>query len=191
MCMGPGPGPGPPPPPFAPTGPWPGHNRGPAAGARRPRGGRPRPRPSAPRAPGPRGLLAPSGWGGELCPQSTRVATPLASWAPARRAPAGRRATSHWAWATASPPNQGTSLRRTPVRPTVRIRAPWPQPTVRALGVQPVTTHAPLRSRRTKAQSVYHVPGLRDGDAPTSPLKDTRLLAVACTPIIGRLSCFQ
>ena len=43
-----------------------------------------------------------------------------------------------------------------------------------------MTTHAPLRSRRTKAQSVCHVRGLRDGDSPTSPLKDTRLLAVSC-----------
>ena len=41
-----------------------------------------------------------------------------------------------------------------------------------------MTTHAPLRSRRTKAQSVYHVRGLGDGDSPTSPLKDTRLEAV-------------
>ena len=42
-----------------------------------------------------------------------------------------------------------------------------------------MTTHAPLRSQRTKAPSVSHVPGLREGDAPTSPLKDTRLEAVA------------
>ena len=42
-------------------------------------------------------------------------------------------------------------------------------------GVQDVTTHAPLRSRRTKAESVYHVRVLGDGDSPTSPLKDTRL----------------
>ena len=41
-----------------------------------------------------------------------------------------------------------------------------------------MTTHAPLRSRRTKAKSVYHVQGLGDGDFPTSPLKDTRLLGV-------------
>ena len=39
-----------------------------------------------------------------------------------------------------------------------------------------MTTHAPLRSRRTKAKSVYHVQGLGDGDFPTSPLKDTRLI---------------
>ena len=38
-----------------------------------------------------------------------------------------------------------------------------------------MTTHAPLRSRRTKAKSVCHVQGLGDGDVPTSPLKDTRL----------------
>jgi hypothetical protein len=48
-----------------------------------------------------------------------------------------------------------------------------------------VTTHAPLRSRRTKAQSVCHVQGVGDGDFPTSPLKDTRLLAVACKPLFG------
>jgi hypothetical protein len=33
-----------------------------------------------------------------------------------------------------------------------------------------VTTHAPLRSQWTKAQSVYHVRGLGDGEAPTSLL---------------------
>jgi hypothetical protein len=54
-----------------------------------------------------------------------------------------------------------------------------------------VTTHAPLRSRRTKAKSVCHVQGLGDGDAPTSLTKDTRLLGVGCRPIIGNESCFQ
>jgi hypothetical protein len=34
-----------------------------------------------------------------------------------------------------------------------------------------VTTHAPLRSRRTKAESVYHVQVRGDGDVPTSPIK--------------------
>ena len=34
-----------------------------------------------------------------------------------------------------------------------------------------MTTHAPLRSRRTKAESVCHVRGLGNGDAPTSPIK--------------------
>jgi hypothetical protein len=48
-----------------------------------------------------------------------------------------------------------------------------------------VTTHAPLRSRWTKAQSVYHVQGLGDGDFPTSPLKDTRLLRVGSTAWFG------
>jgi hypothetical protein len=38
-----------------------------------------------------------------------------------------------------------------------------------------VTTHAPLRSRRTKAKSVYHIQGLGDENSPTSPSKDTRL----------------
>src|SRR5438876_10134479 len=91
---------------------------------------------------------------------------------------------SNWAVATSIPTKPGTSLIRTPVCPTLHIRAQWHQTTVRAWGVQDVTTHAPLRSRRTKAQSVYHVRVLRDGDAPTSPLKDTRLLAVACKPLI-------
>src|SRR5262245_36164499 len=81
---------------------------------------------------------------------------------------------SNWALATSIPIKHGTSLIRTPVCPTLRIRAPWHQTTVRARGVQDVTTHAPLRSQGTKAKSVSHVQGLRDGDAPTSPLKDTR-----------------
>ena len=33
-----------------------------------------------------------------------------------------------------------------------------------------MTTHAPLRSQRTKAKSVCHVRGLGGGDSPTSPL---------------------
>ena len=49
-----------------------------------------------------------------------------------------------------------------------------------------MTTHATLRSQCTKAQSVYHVRGLRDGDAPTSPLKDTRLEAVSCKALFGQ-----
>jgi hypothetical protein len=123
------------------------------------------------------------GW--RVCTQSTSVSTPLASFATARRSPEGRRATSNWALATSIPTKQGTSLIRTPVRPTLRIRAQWHQTTVRALGVQNVTTHATLRSRWTKAKSVCHVPGLRDGDAPTSPLKDTRLEAVRCNGLFG------
>src|SRR5262245_23012973 len=59
----------------------------------------------------------------------------------------------------------------------------WHQTTVRAWGVQDVTTHAPLRSLWTTARSVCHVRGLGDGDTPTSPTKDTRLEAVACTPL--------
>src|SRR5216683_337230 len=114
------------------------------------------------------------GW--RVCTRSTSVATPLASLGTAHRSLEGRRAMSNWALATSIPTKHGTSLIRTPVRPTLRIRAQWHQTTVRALGVQNVTTHATLRSRRTKAQSVYHVPGLRDGDVPTSPLKDTRLV---------------
>ena len=42
-----------------------------------------------------------------------------------------------------------------------------------------MTTHAPLRSRRTKAESVCDAQVLSAGDSPPSPLKDTRLLAVA------------
>src|SRR5207244_10478745 len=49
-----------------------------------------------------------------------------------------------------------------------QIRAQWHQTTVRALGVQDVTTHAPLRSRRTKAQTVSHVREPRAGESPTS-----------------------
>ena len=39
-------------------------------------------------------------------------------------------------------------------------------------------TQATLRSRRTKAESAYHVRVLGDGDAPTSPTKDTRLVVL-------------
>ena len=39
------------------------------------------------------------------------------------------------------------------------------------LGGRDVTTHAPLRSRRTKAKSVYRVQRLGAGDFPPSPLK--------------------
>src|SRR5712671_6559546 len=100
---------------------------------------------------------------------------PLASLGTAQRSPAGRRAISNWAFATSIPTKHGTSTRGTPVCPTLQIRAQWHQTTVRARGVQDVTTHAPLRSRWTKAKSVYHVRGLRGGDSPTSPTKDTRL----------------
>src|SRR5712691_6304071 len=92
---------------------------------------------------------------------------------------------SNWALATSIPRKHGTSTIGTPVCPTLQIRAQWHQTTVRALGVQDLTTHAPLRSPWTKAQSVYHVRGLRDGDAPTSPTKDTRLEGVACKPLFG------
>src|SRR5438309_11677372 len=67
----------------------------------------------------------------------------------------------------------------------LKKKTQWHQTTVLARGVQDVTTHAPLRSRRTKAKSVYHVRVLRDGDSPTSPLKDTRLSAVACKRWLG------
>ena len=52
-------------------------------------------------------------------------------------------------------------------------------------------THAPLRSRRTKAQSVSHVQGLGDGDFPTSPLKDTRLFHLHGIKILGMLSIYN
>ena len=52
-----------------------------------------------------------------------------------------------------------------------RMRARWRRTTVRARGGQDATPHAPLRSRRTQALSVYHVRILGDGDAPTSPIK--------------------
>ena len=48
-----------------------------------------------------------------------------------------------------------------------------------------MTTHAPLRSRWTKAESVYHVRGLGDGDSLTSPTKDTRLEGVGCRRLFG------
>ena len=54
-----------------------------------------------------------------------------------------------------------------------------------------MTTHAPLRSQWAKALSVCHVRGLGDGDAPTSPTKDTRLLAVACRPMLGPYTAAQ
>src|SRR5712692_10266963 len=127
------------------------------------------------------------GW--RACTRSTRVITPMASLGTAHRSPEGRRAMSNWALATSIPTKHGTSLLRTPVCPTLQRRAQWHQTTVRALGVQDVTTHAPLRSRRTKAQSVYHVRVLRDGDSPTSPLKDTRLLGVGYSALFGAGLC--
>ena len=65
------------------------------------------------------------------------------------------------------------------------MRARWRRTTVRAPGGVDATTHAPLRSRRTQAIAVYRVRILGAGDAPTSPStsKDTRLLAIACTPL--------
>src|SRR5712692_2358751 len=122
------------------------------------------------------------GW--RACTRSTSVVTPLASLGTAHRSPEGRSAISNWALATSISRKHGTSTIGTPVCPTLQIQAQWHQTTVRARGVQDVTTHAPLRSRRTKAKSVYHVRVLRDGDSPTSPLKDTRLLGVACKRLI-------
>ena len=91
------------------------------------------------------------------CTQATSVSTPLASFATVHRSPEGRTAMSTWALATSIPTKHGTSRIRTPLRPTLPIRAHWHQTTVRAPGVQDVTTHATLRSRWTKATSVYPV----------------------------------
>ena len=176
-------------PPFAPTGPWASTSAGlprvhdDHGAACRGQGARPR------------ALQAPGGFShqqgrGRGCPRSPRVATPLASWAAAQRAPEGRRAMSHGALATSLPTNHGTSLLRTPLSPTWRIRAQGHQTPIRALGGQNVTTHATLRSRGTKAQSVCHVPGRRDGEAPTSLLKDTRQYVrelPGCTPSRGHV----
>src|SRR5215467_8285652 len=60
---------------------------------------------------------------------------------------------------------------QTPVSPTLQRRALWHPTTVRAWGVQDVTTRATLRPQRAQAPSVYHVRVLRDGDAPTSFVK--------------------
>ena len=128
----------------------------------------PRPGHSSPRAPGPQWLRHTQG-GVAVC-TSPRASPCMASWlATARRSPEGRRATSTWALATSIPTKQGVRL-RTPVRPTfygltgTRQRYGLWESSERD---DPAT----LRSRRTKATSVSHVPGLRDGDAPTSPLK--------------------
>ena len=91
------------------------------------------------------------------CRRSTRIAMPSAWLGTAQRAPAGRRAMSHGAWATSIPTKPGGSLLGTPVCPPWQRRAPWPQTTGRACGGQDVTTRAPLRSRWTQAESVCHV----------------------------------
>jgi hypothetical protein len=102
---------------------------------------------------------------------STSVVTPLGSLGTAHRAPEGRTAMSNWAFATSIPIKHGTSRIRTPVGPPLQRRAHWHQTTVRAWGVQDVTTRATLRSRRTTAQSVYHVRELHDGHCPPSLIK--------------------
>ena len=76
-----------------------------------------------PRAPGHRWLLGPSGWGGGAGAAPRGSATSRASLATAQRAPAGRRALSHRALATSIPPTHGLSRIRTPVHPTLQIRA--------------------------------------------------------------------
>ena len=95
--------------------------------------------------------------GRRVCLRSTSIVTPLGSFGTAHRSPEGRRALSNWALATSMPTKQGLSLLRTPVHPPWHIRAQWHHTTVRALGGQDVTPHAPLRSRRPKAKTVYHV----------------------------------
>jgi hypothetical protein len=62
----------------------------------------------------------------------------------------------------------GLSRIRTPVHPTLQIRAQGHHTTVRARGVPDVTTLATLRSRRTKAPPVYHVREPSAGESPTS-----------------------
>src|SRR4051812_29920000 len=109
--------------------------------------------------------------GGQPWSRSTRVATPRRSLGTAPRSPAGRRAISREALATARPTTHGPSLMRTPVGPPLPRRAHGHQTPGRAWGVQDVTTHAPLRSRWTKAQSVYHSRGLRDEIFPRHLLK--------------------
>ena len=69
-----------------------------------------------------------------------------------------------------------------------QIRAAWLRATVRALEGVDVTTQAPLRSRWTKAKSVYHVQVTGDGDAlHITASKDTRLSGVACTAFVRPL----
>ena len=85
----------------------PGNNRGPDAGARRPRAGLPRPRHSvtARSRPPVASSTIRVGWRG--CTRSTSVATPLASLGTAHRSPEGRRAMSNWALATSIPTKHG------------------------------------------------------------------------------------
>ena len=109
--------------------------------------------------------------GGSACNRSTSVTTPPASLGTAHRSPEGRTAISHCAFATSIPTKHGTSTIGTPVCPTLQRRAQWHQTTVRACGAQDVTTHAPLRSRRTKAESVCDAQVLSAGDSPPSPIK--------------------
>ena len=54
-----------------------------------------------------------------------------------------------------------------------------------------MTTQAPLRSRWTKAESVYHVRVTGDGDALPSPSKDTRLLGVSSTTMLAGFHQFK
>ena len=61
----------------------------------------------------------------------------------------------------------------------------------RARGVQAVAPQAPLRSRGTCGWTVCHGQRAGDGDAPTSPLQDTRLLAVALHAFVRRRILWQ
>ena len=112
------------------------------------------------------------GW--RACTCSTSVVTPPASLGSVQRSPEGRRAMSSWAL-----PHQSHKAwhvtHRSSFPPDLAHTGSMAPDNCTGLGGQDVTTHAPLRSQRTKAKSVCHVPGLGDGDAPTSPIKDTRL----------------
>ena len=93
---------------------------------------------------------------------------PLASLGTAaHRSPEGRRAISSWALATSIPTKQGASLIQTPCQPEPCRYGLYGAKQLYGLAeVQDVTTRAALRPQRTKAESVYHVRVLRDGDAP-------------------------
>jgi hypothetical protein len=97
----------------------------------------------------------------------------------------GRQALSSCALATSIPTNHGVADLSTPDWPSLaRYGLAGLRATVRARDGGDVTTHAPLRSRWTKAESVYHVRVMAHGDALPSPSNDTRLAAVACTRLI-------
>ena len=153
------------------AGPSPGQPPGPAAGARRRRAGRPWHRRRVPARSRPPG--ASSTIGARRGPAPGPRASPP-RWQCAGRPPALQRDAGQWshgAWATSIPRQHGTSRIRTPVRPTLQIQAPWPQTTGRALGVQDVTTHAPLRSRGPRLNRSIMSRDRVMGMLPRHPLK--------------------